>query len=99
MIKVIDADDKIILSNMLEDISNTMLEHDAETPSYISYNERDLANAIYIFNHIAFNKIFEKQVRKKNNIRSSEAEAQEFGELLRALIKEFTEIDTHKLFK
>lgn len=57
------------ISDALEQWSDIMLEADADAWAYeLEYSDRDLLNALLIFNHVASNKAIKNGILNENNV-------------------------------
>lgn len=82
------------ISSALDDWANIMLDIEANQKAFLlHYDEKDLLNAIYIFEHIITN------VGINNNTIKNGEMAFLMGKELREYVKKFTSIDTIELYK
>ena len=80
------------ISSALDDWANIMLDIEANQKAFLlHYDEKDLLNAIYIFEHIITN------VGIYNNTIKDGEMAFLIGKELREYVKKFTSIDTIEL--
>lgn len=80
------------ISSALDDWANIMLDIEANQKAFLlHYDEKDLLNAIYIFEHIITN------VGIYNNTIKDGEMAFLMGKELREYVKKFTSIDTIEL--
>ena len=80
------------ISSALDDWANIMLDIEANQKAFLlHYDEKDLLNAIYIFEHIITN------VGINNNTIKNGEMAFLMGKELREYVKKFTSIDTIEL--
>jgi len=87
------------LSPVLHEIEETLWEFEANVADKPNYTEEGFKGGIKIFMSVMLDKMWELQ--EKENIEMSDREnmATKLGESLRALVKTYTDIDTHELYK
>ena len=87
---------QIHISDVLKEWADIMLEIEVRNKAYmLHYNEQDLVNVIYIFEHVLSN------VAIHNGFITPETidKATQMGEDLREYVKKYTGLDTHKIAK
>lgn len=87
---------QIHISDMLKEWADIMLEIEARNKAYmLHYNEQDLVNAMYVFEHVLSN------VAIHNGSITPETidKATQMGEDLREYVKKYTGLDTHEIAK
>ena len=87
---------QIHISDVLKEWADIMLEIEARDKAYmLHYNEQDLVNAMYIFEHVLSN------IAIHNGSITPETidKATQMGEDLREYVKKYTGLDTHKIAK
>ena len=87
---------QIHISDMLKEWADIMLEIEARDKAYmLHYNEQDLVNAMYVFEHVLSN------VAIHNGSITPETidKATQMGEDLREYVKKYTGLDTHEIAK
>ena len=87
---------QIHISDMLKEWADIMLEIEARNKAYmLHYNEQDLVNAIYIFEHVLSN------IAIHNGSITPETidKAIQMGGDLREYVKKYTGLDTHEIAK
>lgn len=87
---------QIHISDVLKEWADVMLKIETRDKAYmLHYNEQDLVNAMYIFEHILSN------IAIHNGSITPETidKAIQMGEDLREYVKKYTGLDTHKIAK
>lgn len=87
---------QIHISDVLKEWADIMLEIEARNKAYmLHYNEQDLVNAMYIFEHVLSN------IAIHNGSITPETidKATQMGEDLREYVKKYTGLDTHEIAK
>lgn len=87
---------QIHISDVLKEWTDIMLEIEARNKAYmLHYNEQDLVNAMYIFEHVLSN------IAIHNGSITPETidKATQMGEDLREYVKKYTGLDTHEIAK
>ena len=87
---------QIHISDALKEWSDIMLEIEARNKAHLlHYNEQDLVNAMYIFEHVLFNVAIHNGSITPENV----DKATEMGRDLREYVKKYTGLDTHEIVK
>lgn len=87
---------QIHISDVLKEWAGIMLEIEARDKAYmLHYNEQDLVNAMYVFEHVLSN------IAIHNGSITPETidKATQMGEDLREYVKKYTGLDTHEIAK
>jgi len=84
------------LSPVLEEIQDTLIEYNGHKPNF---TDEGFKAAIFIFHTALMDKMYELQVREDMPQDQKEIMAESCGNATRNLIKTFTDIDTHELYK
>ena len=87
---------QIHISDVLKEWADIMLEIEARNKAYmLHYNEQDLVNAMYIFEHVLSN------IAIHNGSITPETidKATQMGKELREYVKKYTGLDTHEIAK
>ena len=87
------------LSPVLVEIEQVLWENEVMYHSKPNYSIEGFRSSVKIFTSAMFDKILELQENEKMNEEDSIKMAENFGNDLRSLIKTYTNIDTHELFK
>lgn len=87
------------ITMILSEIEATIWEFDYYVNDRPHYGEGAFSAAVKIFFSVAMEKMFLFQMEKKVTQEESLQMAHEFGNKMHDLIKEFTNIDTHKFYK
>lgn len=87
---------QIHISDVLKEWADIMLEIEARNKAYmLHYNEQDLVNAMYIFEHVLSNVAIHNGSITPENV----DKATEMGRDLREYVKKYTGLDTHEIVK
>ena len=87
---------QIHISDVLKEWADIMLEIEARNKAYLlHYNEQDLVNAMYIFEHVLSNVAIHNGSITPENV----DKATEMGRNLREYVKKYTGLDTHEIVK
>jgi hypothetical protein len=84
------------LSPILSEIENTLLDNYETKPGF---TDEGFRASIYIFQSVLLDKMWELQEKENLSIEIREDMATKSGEAIRNIIKTFTNIDTHNLYK
>lgn len=87
------------LSTILEEIENAIWEFDANSATKPEYTMEGFRAATKIFMSALMDKIWELQEADNIDIKDRMAMVQKAGEDVRNLIKTYTNIDTHEMYK
>lgn len=87
---------QVHISDALQDWANVMLDIEAHEKAYfLHYKEKDLVNAMYIFEHVLANiAIHNGSITPQNADKATE-----MGRDLREYVKKYTGLDTHDIVK
>ena len=86
-----------LFAEFIQGLSKEMIIYDAEIAKPLEYSDDTLVESLFIFQHVEFNKIWEKQELEDMPIDKRCELVKEFGEKLRELIVEHTGKDPHKI--
>lgn len=87
---------QVHISDALQDWANIMLDIEAhEKAHFLHYKEKDLVNAMYIFEHVLANIAIHNGSITPQNV----DKATEMGRDLREYVKKYTGLDTHDIAK
>lgn len=87
---------QVHISDALQDWANVMLDIEAhEKAHFLHYKEKDLVNAIYIFEHVLANIAIHNGSITTENV----DKAVDMGRDLREYVKKYTGLDTHVIAK
>jgi hypothetical protein len=84
------------LSPILSEIEDTLLENYEAKPGF---DDEGFRASVYIFQSALLDKMWELQEKENLSIEIRGEMAVTCGEAIRSLIKTFTDIDTHNLYK
>ena len=84
------------LSPILSEIEDTLLENYETKPGF---NDEGFRSSIFIFQSALLDKMWELQEKEDIQIETRADMATKCGEAIRSLVKTFTDIDTHNLYK
>ena len=84
------------LSPVLSEIEDTLLENYETKPGF---TDEGFRASIYIFQSALLDKMWELQEKEELSIEVRADMATKSGEAIRNIIKTFTNIDTHELYK
>jgi len=84
------------LSPILSEIEDTLLENYETKPGF---DDEGFRASIYIFQSVLLDKMWELQEKENLSIEIRGEMAATCGEAIRSLVKTFTDIDTHNLYK
>lgn len=84
------------ISPILVEIENALLENYETKPGF---NDEGFRASVYIFQSVLLDKMWELQEKEDITIETRADMATKCGESIRSLIKTFTDIDTHNLYK
>ena len=87
------------VSPVMEEIENTLLEHAAFSGDKPEFTKEGFRAAIYMFSAAIQDKMWELQELENMPMEVRVHMAEKFGKETRRLIKRYTDIDTHDLFK
>lgn len=87
------------LSPVLSEIEDTLWEYEAYNGSKPGYTIKGFRAAVKIFMSVLADKIWELQSDENIEMEDRLKIAQKCGEDVRKLVKVYTDIDTHKLYK
>ncbi len=87
------------ISPILEEIENTLWEFEANRGLKPEYSTEGFRAAIKIFMSVMMDKIWELQQDEDIGLEDRLNMVQKCGEDVRALIKTYTDIDCHELYK
>lgn len=87
------------ISPILSEIEETLLEFEAFTGKKPEFTIVGFRAATKIFMSVLMDKMWELQADEKINIKDREKMAEKAGQDVRRLIKTYTGIDTHELYK
>lgn len=87
---------QVHISDMLKEWADIMLDIEAHQKAHLlHYSEKDLVNAMYIFEHVLANiAIHNGSITPKNVDKATE-----MGMDLREYVKKYTGLDTHEITK
>lgn len=87
---------QVHISDVLREWADIMLDIEANEKAHLlHYNEKDLVNAMYIFEHILANVAIHNGSITPHNV----DKATEMGKDLREYVKKYTGLDTHEIAK
>lgn len=86
------------LSPTLHEIEEALWEFESNCEIKPNYTEEGFRGGIKIFMSVMLDKMWELQEKEKLDMTDRENMATKLGESLRALVKTFTDIDTHELY-
>lgn len=87
---------QVHISDVLREWADIMLDIEAHQKAHLlHYNEKDLVNAMYIFEHVLLNVAIHNGSITPENVEK----ATEMGKDLRDYIKKYTGLDTRKISK
>lgn len=87
---------QIHISDVLKEWTDIMLDIEAHKKAHLlHYNEQDLVNVMYIFEHVLSNVAIHNGSITPQNI----DKAMEMGRDLRDYVKKYTGLDTHNIVK
>ena len=84
------------LSPILSEIEDTLLYNYETKPGF---DDEGFRASVYIFQSVLLDKMWELQEKENISIEIRSDMATKCGESIRNLIKTFTDIDTHNLYK
>lgn len=84
------------ISPILVEIENTLLENYETKPGF---DDEGFRASVYIFQSALLDKMWELQEKEGIQIETRADMTTKCGESIRSLIKTFTDIDTHNLYK
>jgi len=84
------------LSPILSEIEDTLLENCETKPRF---DDEGFRASVYIFQSALLDKMWELQEEEDITIEIREDMATKCGQSIRSLIKTFTDVDTHNLYK
>ena len=84
------------LSPILSEIEDTLLENYETKPGF---TDEGFRSSVFIFQSALLDKMWELQEKENISLKTREDMATKCGESIRSLIKTFTDIDTHDLYK
>jgi hypothetical protein len=88
------------LSPVLNEIEDTLWEFEYHQPTkQTKYTKKGFRSATKIFMSALMDKMWDFQEKNKLSQKEREKQAQESGESIRSLIKKYTGIDSHDLYK
>jgi len=87
------------LSPVLAGIENAIWDFEANVELPPKFTEEGFRASIKIFMSAALDKMWTLQRNEKMNISDRAAMAQKMGEDLRQLVKTYTDVDTHTLYR
>lgn len=87
------------LSPILSEIESTLLEFEANHTEKPEYTTEGFRAGIKIFASVLMDKIWELQSIENMDMQDRMSMVQKAGEDIRKLVKTYTSIDTHDLFK
>jgi hypothetical protein len=84
------------LSPILSEIEGTLLDNYETKPGF---DDEGFRASIFIFQSALLDKMWELQEKENLPIETRADMAEKCGEAIRSLVKTFTDIDTHNLYK
>lgn len=87
------------LSPILTEIEETLIDHAAYDGSKPEFMDEGFRAGIQIFMSVMMDKLFAVQMSEGKSIEKASNEAELMGHSIRALILQYTKIDTHNLYK
>lgn len=87
------------LSPILTEIEETLIDHAAYDGSKPEFTDEGFRAGIQIFMSVMMDKLFAIQMNEGKSIEKASNEAELMGYSIRALILQYTKIDTHNLYK
>ena len=84
------------LSPILSEIEDTLLDNYETKPGF---DNEGFRASIFIFQSALLDKMWELQEKENLPIETRADMAEKCGEAIRSLVKTFTDIDTHNLYK
>lgn len=89
----------LVLSPILEEIEIALFEHQLKAEDILVFDKVGFRAATKIFMDVMLSKMWQLQVKEDMEQQDKENMAFRLGEEIRALIKTYTNIDTHQLYK
>jgi hypothetical protein len=87
------------LSPILVEIENALWEHEAYISSKPEYTIEGFRAATKIFMSVLMDKMYELNIKEGMSLEDAGNMATKAGEEIRQIIKTYTDIDTHELYK
>jgi hypothetical protein len=87
------------ISPILKEIEETLWEFEHNTAIKPEYTDDGFRGGIKIFMSVLLDKMWELQSNENIDIKDRENMAEKAGEDVRRIIKTYTDIDTHDLYK
>ena len=87
------------ISPILEEIENTLWEFEAHVGTKPNYTDGGFRAGIKIFMSVLMDKIWELQELEKTLMEDRANMVEKVGKDVRALVKTYTDIDSHSLYK
>lgn len=87
------------LSPILAEIEDTLIDHAAYNGVKTDFTEQGFRAGVKIFMDVMMDKLYEVQITEGKSIDAASKEAELMGYSIRALILQYTKIDTHNLYK
>jgi hypothetical protein len=84
------------ISPILSEIEDTLLDNYETKPGF---NDEGFRASIFIFQSALLDKMWELQEKENIQIETRTDMTTKCGEAIRSLVKTFTDIDTHNLYK
>lgn len=87
------------LSPILAEIEDTLIGHAAYNGVKPDFTEEGFRAGVKIFMDVMMDKLYEVQMSEGKSIEQAAKEAEMMGYSIRALILQYTKIDTHNLYR
>lgn len=87
------------ISPVLHEIEELLWDHEAMFDEPVGYSQDELRSATKIFMHVLMDIMYKKQKSDDLPLEEMMKQAEKAGKSIRALIKEYTGLDSHDFYK